>query len=150
MNGALLHLLLSHLPVVGCLIAFVVLAANRHRDDASATRVGLVLALVSALAAVPTFLTGPPAVQLVRALGPDGDPYMVTHAKAALGGLLCLLVFGTVALAALRTTAKKPRLSATLTKVAIVLGFVSVMVSGYVAQTGYDIRHTEVRAGAAK
>ena len=150
MNGPSLHLMLAHLPVVGSLIAFVLLVAGRRAEGGAPRQVGLVLALVSALSAVPTFLTGPTAVDIVRGLDPKADPYLLNHARAGLFCLLSLLLFGTAAFASMRLTERKPALSANLGKLAVVLGVVAVMVGGYVAQTGYVIRHSEVRATPAK
>jgi len=65
MNGAQLHLALNHLPVIGTLIALLVLAAGMALRNETVRRTALVLLVGAGLAAGGAFLTGEPAEEVI-------------------------------------------------------------------------------------
>ena len=61
MNLAHVHLLLNHLPPLGVLFGFLLLAAAVARKSGELVRASLVTFVLAALLAVPTYYTGEPA-----------------------------------------------------------------------------------------
>ena len=74
MNAAQLHLAINHFPVVLDVVAAVACGWGALRRSRAMQRHGLALAIVAAVAAVPTFLTGEPTAQLL-----GRDPALHAH-----------------------------------------------------------------------
>jgi uncharacterized membrane protein len=150
MSPAHLHLLLNHLPVVGTIGAVLLLAYALLRRSPELTRVSLGLFVLVALAGVAVYLTGEPAEEAVEHLSGVSESMIESHEDAALLATILLGVVGTVALAGLvafrRRTGGIPRGFATL---ALLLALAPAAAMGYTANLGGQIRHTEIRAGAA-
>jgi len=91
MNLAHLHLVLNHLPVLGTGfgLALLIFGLWRRSDELKKTALG-VLVLV-ALAAVPVYLTGEPAEELVQAVPGVSKPAGLSPLSAGMRplGLVC-------------------------------------------------------------
>lgn len=68
MNLTHLHLLLNHLPVVGTICGAGLLAFTLSRRSNDLKRAALGLLVISALVAIPAYLTGEPAEDGVKGL----------------------------------------------------------------------------------
>ncbi len=146
MNLAHLHLVLNHLPVLGTGfgLALLVFGLWRRSDELKKTALG-VLVLV-ALAAVPVYLTGEPAEDLVAAFPGVSEPAMERHERAASASFTGVLVTGVAATAGLvffRRGKALPRWYA-MPMVASVLVVAGLM--AWTANLGGQIRHTEIQS----
>jgi hypothetical protein len=61
MNGAQLHLMLNHLPVMGALFSLLLLGWSLTRRSTEIQKLALGGALLAGLSSVPAYLTGEPA-----------------------------------------------------------------------------------------
>ncbi len=68
MNGAHLHLMINHFPVIGLLFGVVILAVAQLRRNSDLARTGLVALVVIAILTIPAYLTGEPAHDIVHDL----------------------------------------------------------------------------------
>src|SRR5437868_12948516 len=68
MNGAHIHLILSHLPVVGSLAASLLLIVGIAKKSHDIQWIGLISSVAVAVAAGGAFLSGEPAEQIVEHL----------------------------------------------------------------------------------
>jgi hypothetical protein len=149
MNAAHLHLMLNHLPVLGAPFVALLLAWGLLRRQRALVRTGLGAAVLVAALAYPVFLTGEPAEHLVEDSAWFDEPRVHEHEERAEIGLIAILLTGTVAGLGLwqsRGGREVNRLfsGATLAGLALSAGLF-----GWAALAGGQIRHDEVRAGAA-
>lgn len=146
LNSAHIHLLLNHLPIIGTLFGFFLLAAALVRKSDELKRAGLVTFILTALITIPVYLTGDPTAGIVEKLPGVSLPLIEQHDNAATVSFAAVAILGIVALFGLwryRRTAFLPN-----TFVMAVLAM-SIIVSGLMIWTGTlggQIRHTEVRA----
>lgn len=148
MNTAHLHLLLNHLPVLGVPFGLALLLASLRRLNPAFQRAGLLVLVLAGVAAGLAYLTGEPAEAVLRQLGLRPEAAIEAHEEAATVGLIAAGTLGLLALGAWwrsrRQTLGRPALLALL--------FAGVVVSGtlaWVANLGGQIRHQEIRGGAA-
>jgi hypothetical protein len=153
MNGAHVHLVLNHVPVLGtlfCVLALGVALLKKSDEVARAALFGLVLV---ALLTLPAYFSGEKAEDIVRRLPEVSTEIMEEHEEAALPALLTIEAAGVLALAALfvgrggRPQARWAVLGA------LGLGVVGLGLAGRASNLGGQVHHSEVRpegAGAAE
>ncbi len=143
MNYPHLHLMINHAPVIGAVVALLLLfwaLMTRRRDF---IRLALVVTMLAGLSAYPAFFTGDEAhEQLEDVQGFDHD-LIHEHEEAADWALWTML--GTAAIAALglwssRKDRDVPRWAGTATMVALLF---STSVIARTAWLGGEIRHPE-------
>jgi uncharacterized membrane protein len=145
MNGAHLHLLLNHLPVVGTVFALGLLGSAMVLRKSHLVRAGLWSVLVAALLAIPAYMTGEPAEDVAERLPGVTKGLIEEHEEAAgyaLGILLAAGVAAGVGIVLFR--GQRP------IKSGLVVGVLAltVIAAGTMARTanlGGAIRHTEIR-----
>jgi len=146
MDLTYLHLILNHIPVIGIIIGFLILgwAALRGYDHVKNT--GLVLLVLTALVAIPVYLTGEPAEEVVEHLPGVSEQIIELHEGAALYSLILAIVTGALALLALVT---KRYLDAKISLVAVYACLLFSLIAAssmvYTAYLGGQIRHSEIR-----
>jgi hypothetical protein len=148
MNEAQQHLLLNHLPVLGSLFCLLLLAYGLVRRSDEVQKVALGALVLVALLAIPTYLTGEPAEELVEHLPGVSESYIEAHESMAKIALVASLVLGVLALGGLIVSrgCAVPSAFAVL----VLLGnLASFGLMAYTAHLGGQIRHTEIRAGSA-
>ena len=149
MSPVHLHLLLNHLPVVGTVVAILLLAYALLRRSPELTRVSLGLFVLLAFAGAVVYLTGEPAEETVEHLAGVSESVIHSHEEAALVATILMSALGFVSLGGLvgfrKRTAGIPRGFAAL---ALVLSLAPAAAMAYTANLGGQIRHTEIRAGA--
>ncbi len=101
MNAAHLHLLINHLPVVGLLFALGLLLAAQLRKSGELARAGIAAIVLVAAIAIPVYLTGEPAEEVVEDLPGISESAIEPHEEAALIGLISLEVLGALAVVGL-------------------------------------------------
>lgn len=148
MDFAHLHLMLNHVPVIGSVFGFIILLASLFARSKGATAVGLILLVVSAIAAVPVYLTGEPAEEIVEKLPGVTESITGQHESAAAISLGLAIAAGLFAAAALVfsrvRTSKLPSYLVIATLMVALLTGVSMLQT---ANLGGQIRHTEIRSG---
>lgn len=142
-----LHLLLTHVPVVGAVlgVALLLLAARRRSDEL--TRLGLgFFALLGAVSLV-VFLTGEPAEEIAERLPGFSEALTERHEEMALIATISACTFGVLAAFALAVFRRRalPRWAAPVAVVGS-LGVSALM--GYTANLGGQIRHTQIRSAS--
>ncbi|RMG45950.1 MAG: hypothetical protein D6723_17690 [Acidobacteria bacterium] len=147
MNWAHVHLILNHFPVVGLAFGLALLAASVARRNSPLARVGLGVLVAIALIAIPVYLTGEPAEEMIEHLPGVSKSFIEEHEESALPTLIVIELLGMVAAVGLfrfRQTGELPRwfLTATLLLSIGAGGFV-----GWTANLGGQIRHPEIRTG---
>jgi protein-S-isoprenylcysteine O-methyltransferase Ste14 len=146
MNPAHLHLMMTHIPVLGTAFGLGLFLVSLFRGSEESKRISLWVFFLSAVAALPTYLTGRPAGALLLKLMPGmsmdpGDQ----HAEVAVLALTASLVLGAVALAGLVGFRRRPALPSWFAGLSLTLALVSAATLIWTASLGGKIRHPEVQ-----
>ena len=147
MNGAQIHLALNHLPIFGTLFGFLFLLFALLKNNRELKKAGLWLCLAAALGAIPTFLTGEPAEEVVENLAGIEVSRIEEHEQTALVALIAIEILGAASLAGLyfsRKTAEPPE---RLVQACLILGLAALAIVGWTAHLGGQIHHPETRPG---
>ncbi|MBS1788392.1 MAG: hypothetical protein JST85_11760 [Acidobacteria bacterium] len=148
MNGAHWHLLLNHLPVLGTVFGILLLLFAWLKKSEEIKRVSLGVFVLSALCAVPAYLTGEPAEGVVEHLPGVSEALIEPHEEAALVALSAAIATGIVAMAGLFLFRKTKSLPMWLMLATLFLALATGGLMFRTANFGGEIRHTEIRSGA--
>lgn len=148
MNGAHLHLIVNHLPVVSTLFALAFLLLGLVRKSDGLIKIGLVVSVIVGLTGVAAFLSGDRAEDVLEQW-PGADRQLIhEHEETAETAFVVSLLLGVIGLAGLVVGGKKAALKKVLPIIALVLSLVTSVLMAVVANEGGDIRHPEIRDGA--
>ncbi|OWY21790.1 hypothetical protein C7N43_06660 [Sphingobacteriales bacterium UPWRP_1] len=149
MDATHLHLLLNHFPVIGSLIGTLLLVYGFITRSNDVKVAACILIAVMALIALPVMKTGESAEETVENLPGVSEQLIHDHEEAAEVSLWVMLAAG--ALSVLSVILYVAGKQAFQYAVAATL-LLSALSFGLMARTGYlggQIRHTEIRSGAA-
>ena len=142
-----LHLMASHIPVIGVLLLVPLIAFALVRRSDELGKVSLWALAFVAGAAVAVYLTGEPAEEGVESLAGISKGVIEQHEELALVATIALGVIGLLALAALFRSRKQP-----LSRGVVVAALFSVVglsgLFGWTANLGGQIRHSEIGSPA--
>lgn len=149
-TSAQIHLAVNHLPVFAALFAIAVLAwaAARRRRDARLLGLGLVV--FAAVSALPAYLSGEGAEEIVEDRLGVSEALIERHEDAAAQALVGLLIAGGIAaigLAALR--GRNEALGHALAMLSLLVLLIASALLVRAAHLGGQIRHDEIRAATA-
>ena len=148
MNTSQIHLALTHLPVVLSLVGMIMLIISLVRKNPVLTRTSFYLLFFAGLAALPVFFSGEGAEEGVEHLPGVSESLIEQHEEVAKIALVAILATAFLALIGLfrfsfGVLAKPIRL------VVLLLALSSSLLLAQTAHLGGQIRHTEIRPGAA-
>jgi beta-lactamase regulating signal transducer with metallopeptidase domain len=143
-----LHLMASHVPVIGVLllIPLIALALVRRSDELG--KVSLWGLAFVAASAVAVYLTGEPTEDGVESLAGISKGMIEQHEELALVATIVLGVVGLFALVALFRSRKRP-LSRGIVVAALFSAVAMSGLFGWTANLGGKIRHSEIQSGAS-
>lgn len=144
-----LHLLITHLPIFGSLLATLVLVFGMWKKSDTTRIAAYYMLIISALGAGIAYLTGESAEETVEKIQGVSENAIDQHADFAAYALIALIAVGVVSLIAIYLEHVKSSLTKSIATVTLFLALISF---GLVARTGYlggQIRHTEIITGAA-
>ena len=144
MNAAGIHLALNNFPPIINFAAILVLVAGMGAKSVPVVRTALALMVLAALFAVPTFLTGEPAEELVERLEGVNSIAIHPHEEAGEFALIVLSIEGLAALAALIAYRSRelPRWLPVVMLIVCAIGTATVFRTAYL---GGKIHHPETR-----
>jgi uncharacterized membrane protein len=148
MNGAHLHLLINHIPVLGTFFGLALLAFAAWKRSDELRKAALGTFVIAALAAVATYLTGEPAEDVVKGLPGVARSLIGRHDDAAgfaLGGAIAL---GVLALGGVIWFREGKPIKNWFGTLALVVALLVTGLMAWTANLGGQIRHTEIRRSA--
>lgn len=148
MDPVHIHLFLNHVPIVGSIGGAAILAYGLFRRNDEVKRLGLGLLILTAVIAIPVFLTGEPSEDVVEGLAGVSEPMIEQHEDAGKIALIVSIVTGVAALIAMFFTIAKAEIGKLMVWITLVA---SVLAAGAMARAGNlggQIRHSEIRADA--
>jgi uncharacterized membrane protein len=148
MNITHIHLLLNHVPVIGFFFGVLLLAYGLARRSDELQRVALGFFVILGVFTIAVFLTGEPAEDAVKNLAGFSKAIAERHEEAALAATVALSVIGATALVSLVLLRRKP-IPRAFGVAALVVTIVTMVPLANAANLGGQIRHTEIRLGAA-
>lgn len=147
MNYPHVHLLLNHIPVLGTGFAFLLLAAGLWRKSDDLRRAALVLFVVVALVAIPTYLTGEPSGEILVKQGGVSSWQIERHDSAAEVALTAMECLGALALICLFLEWRKLAAERPLRLLTVAVAVVVIGLMAWTANLGGQIRHPELGGG---
>lgn len=146
LNAAHLHIMLNHFPIVGVFIGtgLLTLWLLWRRDGLVVA--GLWTLVGSGVAAVPVYLLGLEAEDVVEGMKTITEASIERHEEAALWALIGLLVLGAAAAWALWRRRGSPLRRGAVIGI-WVLALVVSGITAWTAERGGEIHHPEIRPG---
>lgn len=144
MNQTHIHLLITHLPIVGTALGALVLIHGIWTKSHATLIAGYNVLILSAVGACIAYATGEGAEETVEHLPGFSDRLIEDHAEAALITLIALIVVGCLALIGIISTIMSSSIARPLSWLVLaasVLAFITTAWTGYL---GGKIRHTEL------
>lgn len=148
MDAAYLHLALNHLPIVGTLVAFLLLLAGIIGHNRSWAHAGCVALVVCAVLTVPVFQSGEGAEEFVEELPGASHRLIHTHEEAAEFAQIAAYLAGALALAYLVLRARLVNRQRLAWGVLALVALWSFSVFARTAQLGGQIRRPELQEPA--
>lgn len=145
MNVAHFHLAVNHVPLVGTLIGFLMLAVGSWRRWTPVVRAALGVFVFSALLAIPAFFSGEKTAAIIEDADGVSERHIHAHEEAAEAAFAAVEVAGAASLGALTFFRQAPVFPAWSLAALLGLGLVAGSLLGRAANLGGQIRHTEIR-----
>ena len=146
-NGAQIHMLVNHLPVIGFLGVVLGLLATLFLRSTDVKRFVLAATTVVGLSAIAPFLTGEPAEEVIEDLPGVQKALIHEHEEAAETATVLAVATGVLAGAAFVLSRKRPDTLRFGVPAVLVLSVASAAVMGLAAHEGGKIRHPEIIPG---
>lgn len=146
MNGAHLHLIVTHLPVLGVGFGALLLALGLFRKNRVMQQTALGVLVLAGLAAGAAYWTGEGAEEAIENQLGAGKSFLELHEEAGLIGLGMAGLAGAMALIVLASGRKGRELSRGLAALNLVFALVASGTLAWVANLGGQIGHPEIRS----
>ncbi len=147
MNGAHLHLVVNHLPIVGVIIGTLVLIAGYLSIKMPVKVTALGIYIFSAITAFISNFTGEEAEEVVEEMAGISHQLIHAHEEQAETFLLLTLILGAISMLTLFFTAKKKDFARYGFMLALALAVASIYTGKQTGTTGGEISHPEIREG---
>ncbi len=146
MNGAHLHLLLNHFPIIVMIVGFLIMVGGFIFKSEILKRASYCIFILSAITAIPTFLSGGEAEEVVEGINGIDEQFIKVHEETAEVFATLLYVLGGISLIGLWANWKKKSYSNIISFVIIAFSLIVLFYGKKTGTTGGEIRHTEIRA----
>lgn len=148
MNAPHLHLMLSHIPVLGTAFGLGLLLFALWRNSEELKKTALAVLIIAALAAVPVQLTGEPAEDAIKSLPGVSKLFIEEHKEMATVAFIGVEVLGVAALAGLLLFRRGKVVPVWFSCLTVAASLIVSALMAWTANLGGQIRHTEIRFNA--
>ncbi|MFZ1530199.1 MAG: hypothetical protein WAT19_15705 [Ferruginibacter sp.] len=149
MNQAHLHLALNHLPIIFPMVGALILIAALLLKSEIMKRTAYGIFAAGAVLTMPAFFTGEGAEEVVEKLQGVSETLISNHEEMAEQFALLSYALGAASLLALWASWKRKNFANILSFIVLLLSFVVLFFAKNTGTSGGEIRHTEIRQGAA-
>jgi uncharacterized membrane protein len=146
MNPAHLHLMLNHIPVLGTAFCMALVGWALIQKSEELKRVSLGAFVIVALLAIPAYLTGEPAEEVIEHLSGVSEATIEEHEDAATFAFAGVLAVGAAALGGLVFHWRAKPAPNWIVVVVLVLSVIVFAMMIRTANLGGLIRHPELRS----
>ncbi|MEO8453458.1 MAG: hypothetical protein ABI647_26985 [Gemmatimonadota bacterium] len=147
MNAVHVHLIVTHLPVLGVGLGTALLGFGLYRKNRVIQQTALSILVLAGLAAGAAYVSGEAAEEVIEETLAVGTPYLERHEEAGVYGLVLAAIAGAMALIVLATGRKGRPLSKGLAALNLVIALLASGTLAWVANLGGQIGHPEIRSG---
>ena len=144
MNGAHIHLLLNHVPILGSIFALCLLIGGILAGNKSILISSFITIVVVALICIPVYLSGEEAEHVVDPIIGINKIAIESHEEQAEIALWVLLMNGAIALGTMISALKTNVISKPLIWINLVLLILVVALMARTGGSGGQIRHCEI------
>lgn len=145
MDAAHLHLILTHLPIVGTIIGIGILAYGQFAKNDEIKKVALVTFVLMTILTIPVFLTGEEAEETVEHIVGVSEQLIENHEELAEKAIWLMGLLGILSIISLFAIIKKLSFSKTISLATLIVSLVTFVIFAKVGSTGGEIRHSEIR-----
>ena len=149
MNLAHLHLMFNHIPLVGIGLTILLLIVAILRRSNELINVALIFVILVALWAIPVYLTGEPAEEVVKDLPGISERMIEEHEEQAEIAFIFVEVTGALALISLIVRLYSDKFGHRLALLTLLVLIISGGLMAWTANLGGKIRHPEIRSDKA-
>jgi len=149
MNGAHLHLIVNHVPVMGVLFGLIFLLVAMVGRNKTLIKASLWILVFVAILTIPAYLTGGGAEEVLEGLPGISTDLIHEHEDAAEQAFIAVLALGVIAALGLLVNRAKNRVSGIFLATIFLLTIITGVLMGGAANMGGQIRHPEIRSGTA-
>jgi hypothetical protein len=143
-----IHATINHFPLIGLLVAMLVVLLSLFTHLRLGTVLGLALLAVMALSAWPVSYFGEAGYDRVLSMADDpGQAYLKYHAHLADRWVYVYYITAAVAILGIALNWKWPQTLLPLSILVLVLAGASLTAGIFIAHAGGEIRHREFRTG---
>ncbi|HEY7672181.1 MAG TPA: hypothetical protein VIC71_08185 [Gammaproteobacteria bacterium] len=148
-SGPHWHLLLNHFPAIGTVLAMGLLLCAQFRKSEELNRASLILFVIIALLAIPTYISGGAARRAIEGTADISSDLIAAHQDAATWAFAVLLITGWVSWFAVWQYRRLGRPYPWVVPAVIVLGLITLAAMVRTGSLGGAINHPEVHEGEA-
>lgn len=148
MNWAHIHLILNHIPLIGVGFTILLFIASFIRNSKELINISLIFTIIVALWAIPAYLTGEPAEEVVEKLPGISENLIEQHEEMSKKAFIFLEVVGALALVTLIVKRYSQKLGGWLMSVTLIGLIAGGGMIAWTSNLGGRINHPEVRSNA--
>ncbi len=145
MNGAYVHLLFNHVPVIGIPLVALLLLTGILRKNSEVLRIAFAGFILIAALTIPAYKSGGPAARLIRDLPQVSMHDIQEHAEDATWGFRAVMLLGGMGIVGFWLTKKPTAISRGFTVATLVTALLVSAWLANVAHLGGLIRHPEIQ-----
>jgi uncharacterized membrane protein len=145
MNGAHIHLLINHIPVIGIPVVTLFLAIAYFRNSQELLRISLWLLVLMIAAGAATYLSGEGAEEVVKRLPDYPEALVERHETLGMITVIAAALVGALTVTVLIRT-RRGVISRGMAGVLLVGAIAGSVLVGITGMAGGKIRHPEVRS----
>jgi uncharacterized membrane protein len=143
MNGAHLHLILCHVPIMGAAFTLLLIIFALVQKSKEVKRTSLWFAVLTGISALVVYLTGDGAEEVVKRIPGITESLIEPHEHMAMYFMISLLIIGAAALAGLFLSRASTDVLHKFTIIVLILNILVMFLAYETGLTGGKIRHTE-------
>ncbi len=150
MNAAHLHLLFTHLPIVGIVIAILINAYALWSKSDEMKKFTLWAYIVLGIFAILAYMTGDSAEDIMKTYPGITEDITEPHEHLAMAFFTGVMILSILAFAGLYRTKTNEPLLRKFNLYLLILAILVSVLAYFTGSTGGDIRHTEIKEGVYK
>ncbi|MGC8866166.1 MAG: hypothetical protein ACP5O2_10660 [Bacteroidales bacterium] len=146
MNGAHLHLVVNHMPIIFPLVGVIVMITGIVSKSEAVKRTAFMIFFLGAIGTLAAVFTGEGAEEVVKKISGISEDFIHRHEEAAETFALLSYMLGGLSLLALWASFRQKPFATILAWVTLIFAFGVLFLARQTGTTGGEIRHTEIRS----
>ena len=144
MNQTHIHLVITHLPVIGSILGAFILIYGMLTKSCDTKNSAYFIFIFCAIGAVIAYITGEAAEETVENIAGVSEAMIEKHENAAKIALASMIFLGFSALIALVLSYKKSVFAKSFSYITLIISLIAFGITIYTANLGGKIRHIEI------